>query len=252
MLEERVGSEELGENYNALPLILVGDFNVNFAAEDGPLLERKNRWNAGILMITKRSVSSSECEPVCDLKTVADVSKNGICYPTTSIRSTMRHKPLPRPISGNKCATSEGQYCQSIGSGAHSRHRNTNFAINSLKETQSCWPVCQSTNIFIPLTSVHKRARLNWSLKQEHWSVGEWANVMFSDESRFSLSSDSRRVTICRERGIRFATEKYNGKTSFSIKVSNGMGRHHDVRPQRPPFLWHGVCGCSKIQRRSS
>ncbi|GFS56418.1 transposable element Tc3 transposase [Trichonephila clavipes] len=35
-------------------------------------------------------------------------------------------------------------------------------------------------------------------------SMGEWANVMFSDESQFSLSSDSRRVTIWRERGTRF------------------------------------------------
>ncbi|GFX78546.1 transposable element Tcb2 transposase [Trichonephila clavipes] len=51
--------------------------------------------------------------------------------------------------------------------------------------------------VCIPLTSARKRARLNWS-------VGQWTNVMFSDESRFSLSSDSWWVTIWRERGIRF------------------------------------------------
>ncbi|GFY35345.1 transposable element Tcb2 transposase [Trichonephila clavipes] len=50
--------------------------------------------------------------------------------------------------------------------------------------------------VCIPLTAAHKRARLSWSLKHQHWSVGEWANVMFSDKSRFSLSSDSRRVTV--------------------------------------------------------
>ncbi|GFV38908.1 transposable element Tcb2 transposase [Trichonephila clavipes] len=68
--------------------------------------------------------------------------------------------------------------------------------------------------VCIPLTSARKRARLNWSLKHQHWSVGEWANVMFSDESRFSLSSDSRWVTIGRERGTRFEprniTERHN------------------------------------------
>ncbi|KFM70818.1 Transposable element Tcb2 transposase, partial [Stegodyphus mimosarum] len=59
--------------------------------------------------------------------------------------------------------------------------------------------------VCISLTSAQKRARLNWSLKHQHWSVGEWANVMFSDESRFSLmSTDARRVTIWRERGTRF------------------------------------------------
>ncbi|GFW70695.1 transposable element Tcb2 transposase [Trichonephila clavipes] len=58
--------------------------------------------------------------------------------------------------------------------------------------------------VCIPLTSAHKRARLNWSLKHQHWSVGEWANVMFSNESRFSPNSDSRRVMIWRKRGTRF------------------------------------------------
>ncbi|GFW70811.1 transposable element Tcb2 transposase [Trichonephila clavipes] len=47
--------------------------------------------------------------------------------------------------------------------------------------------------VCIPLTFAYKRARLNRSLKHQHWSVGEWANVMFSDESRFSLISDSWR-----------------------------------------------------------
>ncbi|GFV35263.1 uncharacterized protein TNCV_3202951 [Trichonephila clavipes] len=108
--------------------------------------ERKNCWNAGILTITNRSFSNSECGPVSDLKTVAEVSKNGRYYPTTSIRSTKSHNPSPRPISGNKCATSEGQYCQNTGFDAHSRHRNTNFETNCLQETQSCWPVCQKTS----------------------------------------------------------------------------------------------------------
>ncbi|GFU83580.1 uncharacterized protein TNCV_4218401 [Trichonephila clavipes] len=100
--------------------------------------ERKNRWNAGILTITNRSVSNSECGPVCDVKTVAEVSKNRRCYPTIRIRSTKSHNPSPRPISGNYGATLEGQYCQNAVFGAHSHHRNTNFETNCLQETQSC------------------------------------------------------------------------------------------------------------------
>ncbi|GFU29820.1 transposable element Tcb2 transposase [Trichonephila clavipes] len=38
--------------------------------------------------------------------------------------------------------------------------------------------------VCIPLTSAHKRARLNLSLKHQHWSVVEWANMMLSGESR--------------------------------------------------------------------
>ncbi|GFV89108.1 transposable element Tcb2 transposase [Trichonephila clavipes] len=91
--------------------------------------------------------------------------------------------------------------------------------------------------VCIPLTSAQKRARLNWSLKHQQWSVGEQANVMFSDDFRFSLSSDSWRVTIWRERGTRFEPRNITERISFSIKGSNGMGRHHDRRTHGPPFL---------------
>ncbi|GFT65955.1 adhesion G protein-coupled receptor B2 [Trichonephila clavipes] len=38
MIYGRVGSEELGETYNTLLLILAGDFNVNFTCGEGQLL----------------------------------------------------------------------------------------------------------------------------------------------------------------------------------------------------------------------
>ncbi|GFX68202.1 transposable element Tcb2 transposase [Trichonephila clavipes] len=41
-----------------------------------------------------------------------------------------------------------------------------------------------------PLTTAHKHARLNWSLKHQHWSVGQ------CDKSRFSQSSDSHQTSI--------------------------------------------------------
>ncbi|GFX89378.1 transposable element Tcb2 transposase [Trichonephila clavipes] len=88
--------------------------------------------------------------------------------------------------------------------------------------------------VCIPLTFAYKRARLKWSLKHQHWSVGEWANVMFSDESRFSLSSDSRRVTIWRGRGTRFEprniTERHNFP-SWGVMVWAGimMDGHKDL-----------------------
>ncbi|GFS69906.1 transposable element Tcb2 transposase [Trichonephila clavipes] len=148
---------------------------------------RRNYWNAGILKITNRNVSNSECGTVCDLKTVTEVSKNGRCYPTTSIRSTKSHNPSPRPISGNECATRLNHACL----------------------------YARRPAICIPFTSVHKRARLNWSLKHQHWSVAEWANAMFSDESRFSQNSDSRRVTIWRERGTRFEPRKITERHHF-------------------------------------
>ncbi|GFU47311.1 transposable element Tc3 transposase [Trichonephila clavipes] len=88
------------------------------------------------------------------------------------------------------------------GFGAHSRPRNTNFETKCLQEIQSCGPVCQKTSsLHCPLVCAQTRS---FELVFEHWSVGEWASVMFIDESRFSLSSDSRWVTIWKKRGTRF------------------------------------------------
>ncbi|GFW05105.1 transposable element Tcb2 transposase [Trichonephila clavipes] len=135
-----------------------------------------------------------------------------------SIGSTKNHNPSPRPISGNECATSEGQYCQSTGFGTHSRHRNTNFEKTVYRRLNHASLYARRPTVCIPLTSVHKRARLNWNLKHQHWSVGEWVNVVFSDESRFSPSSDSQWVTIWREHGTRFEPRNITERHPFSSR----------------------------------
>ncbi|GFX11108.1 transposable element Tcb1 transposase [Trichonephila clavipes] len=50
----------------------------------------------------------------------------------------------------------------------------------------------------VPLTTTHCRLRLNWSREHELRTSQQWSCLMFSDESRFSLQSDSRRTLIWR------------------------------------------------------
>ncbi|GFY25253.1 HTH_Tnp_Tc3_2 domain-containing protein [Trichonephila clavipes] len=50
----------------------------------------------------------------------------------------------------------------------------------------------------VPLTTTHCRLRLTWSREHALWTPQQWSCVMFSDESRFSLQSDSRRTLIWR------------------------------------------------------
>ncbi|UYV70054.1 hypothetical protein LAZ67_7001638 [Cordylochernes scorpioides] len=54
----------------------------------------------------------------------------------------------------------------------------------------------------LPLTPPNRRKRLEWCRARSTWMT-EWHRVVFSDESRFSLSSDSRRVRVWRRRGER-------------------------------------------------
>ncbi|GFT46434.1 transposable element Tcb2 transposase [Trichonephila clavipes] len=56
---------------------------------------------------------------------------------------------------------------------------------------------------FVPLTPAHRRRRSLGCREHRNWRDNEWGRVLFTDESRFSLSSDSHRIFIWRERGSR-------------------------------------------------
>ncbi|GFV60393.1 transposable element Tcb2 transposase [Trichonephila clavipes] len=55
----------------------------------------------------------------------------------------------------------------------------------------------------VPLTPAHRRRRSLWCREHRNWRHNEWERILFTDESRFSLSSDSHRILIWRERGSR-------------------------------------------------
>ncbi|GFY14696.1 transposable element Tcb2 transposase [Trichonephila clavipes] len=53
----------------------------------------------------------------------------------------------------------------------------------------------------LPMTPTHRRLRLEWCHTRGNWTAVEWNQVVFSDESRFNLSSDDNRVRVWRPRG---------------------------------------------------
>ncbi|GFV87549.1 hypothetical protein TNCV_3281871 [Trichonephila clavipes] len=61
--------------------------------------------------------------------------------------------------------------------------------------------------VCVPLTRQHRTARLQWCREHHNWTEQNWACVLFSDESRFSLSSDCRRQLIWRESGTAYRPE---------------------------------------------
>ncbi|GFV07695.1 transposable element Tcb1 transposase [Trichonephila clavipes] len=66
----------------------------------------------------------------------------------------------------------------------------------------------------VPLTATHCRLRLTWSREHVLWTLQQWSCVMFSDESWFSLQSDSRLILVWRAPGTRYRQE-------------NTIERHH-------------------------
>ncbi|GFV87273.1 transposable element Tcb2 transposase [Trichonephila clavipes] len=83
----------------------------------------------------------------------------------------------------------------------------------------------------------HRSARLQWCREHHNWTEQDWAYVLFSDESRFSLSSDCRRQLIWRESGTAYRPENIQEKDRYptcSIMVwagimINGRTRLHVV-----------------------
>ncbi|GFX74357.1 transposable element Tcb2 transposase [Trichonephila clavipes] len=61
--------------------------------------------------------------------------------------------------------------------------------------------------VCVPLTRQHRTARLQWCREHHNWTEQDWVCVLFSDESRFSLSSDCRRQLIWRESGTAYRPE---------------------------------------------
>ncbi|GFV43777.1 transposable element Tc1 transposase [Trichonephila clavipes] len=55
----------------------------------------------------------------------------------------------------------------------------------------------------VPLTPAHRRRPSLWCREHRNWRDNEWGRVLFTDESRFSLSSYSHRILIWREWGSR-------------------------------------------------
>ncbi|GFV03092.1 transposable element Tcb1 transposase [Trichonephila clavipes] len=59
----------------------------------------------------------------------------------------------------------------------------------------------------VQLTAIHCCLRLTWCREQALWTPRQWFCVMFFDESRFSLQSDSRQTLIWRAPGTRYHKE---------------------------------------------
>ncbi|GFV98343.1 transposable element Tcb2 transposase [Trichonephila clavipes] len=57
--------------------------------------------------------------------------------------------------------------------------------------------------VCVRLTSRHRRDRREWATEHVNWRKNEWSNVVFSDESRFSVHPDNRRIFIWRDRDSR-------------------------------------------------
>ncbi|GFX53756.1 transposable element Tcb1 transposase [Trichonephila clavipes] len=71
----------------------------------------------------------------------------------------------------------------------------------------------------VPLTPAHRRRRSLWCREHKNWRDNEWGRVLFTYESRFSLSNDSHRILIWRERRSRNHPSNIIERTGMEVAV---------------------------------
>jgi len=89
------------------------------------------------------------------------------------------------------------------------------------------------------LTLAHKRARRAWCTRHVRFTRQQWAQVLFSDESRFCLEHNDGRVRVWRRRGERYNEDCIQQVTAHgggSIMVWGGISAHH----RSPLYLVQG------------
>ncbi|GFW18670.1 transposable element Tcb1 transposase [Trichonephila clavipes] len=128
-------------------------------------------------------------------------------------RSLETGSPGRRPGQGRRRATTpnEDRLVLTVR-----RHRNMNATL--LQHPRSATGTTVSTQtvrnrlhgvdlyarrpmVCVRLTSRHRRDRREWATEHVNWRRNEWSNVLFSDESHFSVHPDNRRIFIWRDRG---------------------------------------------------
>ncbi|GFU83735.1 HTH_Tnp_Tc3_2 domain-containing protein [Trichonephila clavipes] len=55
--------------------------------------------------------------------------------------------------------------------------------------------------VSVPLPVQSRGTRLKWCREYGNWTVSDWVNAMFTDESRFALEPDDKHVRIWRKQG---------------------------------------------------
>ncbi|GFS96858.1 transposable element Tcb2 transposase [Trichonephila clavipes] len=103
----------------------------------------------------------------------------------------------------------------------------------------------------VTLTPAHRRRRSLWCREHWNWRDNEWGRVLLTDESRFSLSSDSHRILIWREWGSRnhpsniIKRDRYGGR---GVLVWGGimLGSRTDLHIFDAGSV-NGTCYCNEI-----
>ncbi|GFW85848.1 transposable element Tcb2 transposase [Trichonephila clavipes] len=82
--------------------------------------------------------------------------------------------------------------------------RKKNLRYYGAKSSSQCRSVCKKTSCVRSPQRTTAKEPLCWARDHVSWTQQQWASVLFTDESRFTMESDSGRLLIWREQRTRY------------------------------------------------
>ena len=110
--------------------------------------------------------------------------------------------------------------------GAHGRHISDQTVRNRLREGGLR---ARRPYVWLVLTRRHRRLRLVWARRHLRFTRADWANMLFTDESRFNFRRSNERLRVYHRRGERYAAPCVRERGQFgggSVMIWAGISLH--------------------------
>ncbi|GFV12594.1 HTH_Tnp_Tc3_2 domain-containing protein [Trichonephila clavipes] len=90
---------------------------------------------------------------------------------------------------------------------------------------------------YFTLSSVNRRVHLTWCENYRDWNMDQWETVTFTDESRFSLTSNSYHAFKWREPGTNNLPLNAREIGHYGSKDLASRNEDSEGWPRTPPFF---------------
>ncbi|GFX54376.1 transposable element Tcb2 transposase [Trichonephila clavipes] len=164
-----------------------------------------------ILLMRKRMKTSTTRTTKVWIREISFTRRPGLGYPRQTSRREDRYMVRNARVQPTaSSAAIQTQVAPLSGAPASARTIRRRLAERHL--------VSQRSLHVLHLTPTHRRLRSEWCHARGKWTAAEWNQVVFSDESRFNLSSDDNCVRVWRRRVERlnpaFALQRHTAPTA--------------------------------------
>ncbi|GFY15529.1 transposable element Tcb2 transposase [Trichonephila clavipes] len=103
------------------------------------------------------------------------------------------------------------------------------------------WLYARRRMVCIPLTPRYRAARRRWAAEHRDWEQNDWSQVLFTDDSRFSVECDTRHVLVWRTGALEITPHSF-------VKGHNTEEQDDNAQPHRARLV-ENMLEAETIQR---